>query len=191
MGEPSKHRGTDIGTPLGTHLHVGVPGAATAPALTVGTLAMWNGSDWVSMDGSSKPFSQVDVVKKWANSIATADNDMIYIRKKNGILYSMKAEVHTTGTWERLDPKDEPVITDVHGKNLEEKLGNPEAKIVDATTAEVKKEEPVIPNIPVGWYQDKVANLYRYEGVGSWDAPPKEWSKLLNLAESGTLEYIG
>ena len=138
--------------------------------------------------------ARVGVVKDWANDIATEDNDLIYLRKKNGILYVMKPEVHTAGTWERLDPTDEPIISDVHGKTLEEKLGNPNAKIVDAATpvVEVKKEKPKpFPKIATGWYQDSVANLFKYEGKGIWDTPEKDWEKLLNLADSGTLEFIG
>lgn len=138
--------------------------------------------------------AQIKTVKEWANSIATEDNDIVQIRKKNGIIYVMKTEVCRSSTWERLDPADEPVIVDVHGKNLEEKLGNSDAEIVDATTLseKVKKVKPKpIPKITTGWYQDSMANLFKYEGKGIWDTPEKDWEKLLNLADSGTLEYIG
>lgn len=199
------HRGTDItytttGTSSGTHLHLGTLGTptSTSPIPVAGQVAVWNGSDWVAMDGSTRILrtpapTSIDVVKGWANGIATADNDIIQIRKKNGILYAMKTEVCKTGKWERLDPKDEPVFTDMHGRNLEDKLGNPEAKVVDATTvvAEPVIEVKKIPEIELGWYQDKAANLYKYLGKGIWDTPMKEWEKLLNSAVSGTLEFIG
>lgn len=125
-------------------------------------------------------------VKNWANKIATADNDMIYLRKKNGILYAMKVEPHLSGTWEQLDVLDVPVVTDIHGKNLVEALGGVASEI----KAEEVKPKP-IPKIALGWYQDSNANLYKYVGKGSWDAPEKDWEKLLNLADSGTLEFLG
>lgn len=135
--------------------------------------------------------AQIKTVKDWANSIATEDNDMIYLRKKNGILYAMKVEVHSTGTWTRLDPKDEPVIVDVHGKNLEEKLGNSDAKVVDAAIAKQEEEAKIDTGFADGWYQDEGANLYKYLGTGSWDAPESSWVKLTKSVHAGTLEYIG
>lgn len=182
------HRGIDIGTSSGTHLHDGSSGPS------VGDVGFWNGTSWSSLAPTTA--STVDLttefVKSWANKIATEDNDMIYLRKKNGILYVMKAEVHTSGTWNRLDPKDEPVIIDVHGKTLEEKLGNPDAKIVDATTVEVKPEEPVILNAPIGWYQDEKADLFYYEGEGHWrEVDLKTNKKLTEMVLAGTLEFIG
>ena len=182
------HRGTDIDTSSGVHLHVGT----TTPS--AGTMAVYDGTDWFSMDGSKTPLiNPVNAVKKWANEIATEDNDMIYLRKKNGILYVLKAEVHTSGTWSRLDPADEPVIIDIHGKTLEEKLGNPDAKIVDATTAtEIVEEQRVIPDIQIGWHQDQQANLYYYEGEGHWrEVDLKTNKKLTEAVVAGTLEFIG
>lgn len=124
-------------------------------------------------------------VKNWANKIATDDNDMIYLRKKNGILYVMKVEPHFGGKWEQLDSLDFPVISDEHGKKLVESLANLREELV--TPAEPKP----IPKIELGWYQDANANLYKYTGQGIWDAPMSSWEKLLNLADSGTLEFLG
>jgi hypothetical protein len=191
ISAPRKHRGTDITGAIssspGTHMHVG----SSSPS--VGDVGFWNGTSWSSLAPSAA--STVDLttefVKSWANKIATEDNDMIYLRKKNGILYVMKAEVHTSGKWERLDPKDEPVIIDMHGKNLEEKLGNVDAAISAKETKEVVEEPKVIPEIPIGWYQDDTANLFKYNGLGEWDTDAKQWEKLLKLADSGTLEFIG
>jgi len=183
-----EHRGIDIGTSSGTHLHVGSSGPS------VGGVGVWNGTDWVGMSPRTATLmpTAIDAVKSWANKIATEDNDIIQIRKKNGILYVMKAEVCMPATWYRLDPKDEPVITDVHGKILEEKLGNPNAEIVDATTVEVKPEEPVVLNAPVGWYQDEKAELFYYEGEGHWrEVDLKTNKKLTEAVVSGSLEYIG
>lgn len=134
--------------------------------------------------------AQTKAIKDWANSVATDDNDMIYLRKKNGILYVMKVEVHTTGKWERLDPKDEPVIVDTHGKNLEEKLGN-DAKVVDAAIAKQEEEAKIDVSFKEGWYQDNVANLYKHFGAGSWDAPESSWIKLTKSVHAGTLDFIG
>ena len=164
-------------------------------------MAIWNGTTWSTPGGpittatstistAISPSSRVASVKSWANSIATEDNDMIYLRKKNGILYVMKAEVNATGKWERLDPKDEPVIIDVHGKNLEQKLGN-DAKVVDAAIAKQEEEAKIDTGFADGWYQDDGANLYKYLGAGSWDAPESSWIKLTKSVHAGTLEYIG
>lgn len=193
VGTPTKRRGTDftgaISGSTGTHVHVGSSGPS------VGEVGIWSGTDWTRVPSSAKTMvmpslmsTEIDTVKSWANKIATEDNDMIYLRKKNGILYVLKAEVHTSGTWSRLDPKDEPVILDGHGKALEEKLGNVDAAIV---TKEVIEEPKVIPAIPIGWYQDSGANLFKYNGLGEWDTDARQWEKLLKLADSGNLEFIG
>lgn len=128
---------------------------------------------------------EIEFVNQWANKIATEDNDMIYLRKKNGIMYVMKAEPHKAGKWEKLDPKATPVYVDPHGLKLAPELA-PEGVEVPA-----EKEMKPIPNIPLGWYQDEKANLYYYSGTGIWDTDMKDWGKLLNKAESGELEYLG
>lgn len=131
-------------------------------------------------------------VKEWANKIAVADNDIIQLRKKNGIIYVMKIEPFASNTWSRLDPLDEPVFTDQHGVTLESSIGNlPAGTGLGHLSPEVEAASEPIPEISEGWYQDDKANLYKYEGLGSWDAPMKEWRNLLKLADSGMLEYIG
>lgn len=187
---PRTHRGVDItyttstGS-VGSYSTTTRAGSSGKPS--VGTMGIWDGTKWTSTTGEELS-NPVDAVKDWANAIATEDNDMVYLRKKNGILYAMKVVVHGEGKWERLDPRDTPVITDMHGKNLEEKLGNGDAAIV---TEEVVVEEKKLPAIKVGWYQDNVANLYKYNGDGTWDTDTKQWEKLLKLADSGSLEFIG
>jgi hypothetical protein len=131
----------------------------------------------------------LEIIKSWANGIAKDDNEMVYLRKKNGIFYVMKVEPNSgrTGKWEKLDCDDEPVITDIHGAKLEEVAGE-----FVAQKAPVEKELKPIPNIPLGWYQDEKANLYRYNGTAMWEgADMKQWGKLLELADSGMLEFLG
>jgi hypothetical protein len=128
---------------------------------------------------------EVQYVEEWANKIATEDNDLIYLRKKNGIMYVMKAEPHKAGKWEKLNPNAKPVYVDPHGLKLAPELA-PEGVEIP-----VEKKLKPIPNIPQGWYQDDKANLYYYSGTGMWDADMKDWGKLLNKAESGELEYLG
>lgn len=127
-------------------------------------------------------------VKIWANKIATDDNDIVQLRKKNGILYVMKVQAHTSNKWEQLDPIDIPVVTDMHGEHLARSVGN----LPDVVAQPIKPAKPKpIPKIALGWYQDAQANLFKYEGKGVWDAAEKDWEKLLNLADSGTLEFLG
>lgn len=127
-------------------------------------------------------------VKIWANKIAVDDNDMIYLRKKNGILYAMKVKAHEANTWEQLDPLDVPVVVDIHGEALARAVGNLPDSTIEALKTPKRKS---IPKIALGWYQDDQANLFKYEGKGVWDTLEKDWEKLLNLADSGMLEYIG
>jgi len=129
--------------------------------------------------------TEIKTVDAWANSIAVNDNDMLYLRKKNGIMYVMKTEPHVSGEWKQLDPTAIPRYVDPHGLKLAPELA-PEGVEVPA-----EKEMKPIPNIPLGWYQDDKANLYYYSGTGIWDTDMKEWGKLLNKAEAGELEYLG
>lgn len=135
----------------------------------------------------SAPLKGNTSVKIWANKIATDDNDMIYLRKKNGILYVMKVQPHLSGKWEQLNPSDVPVASDEHGKKLIESLSDLRDELVETKEQRLKP----IPKIDLGWYQDANANLFRYNGTGMWDAPMEEWGKLLNLADSGMLEFLG
>lgn len=133
-----------------------------------------------------KSKSAITAIESWANGLAVKDNDMIYLRKKNGIMYVMKIEPHVSGTWEKLNPLATPIITDEHGAKLEA------VSLADLRDELVAPVEPKpIPKIDLGWYQDANANLYKYTGQGIWDAPMSSWEKLLNLAESGTLEFLG
>lgn len=131
-----------------------------------------------------------DTVKSWANSIATSDNDMVYLRKKNGILYVMKSEPHTAGVWEKLDPKDTPVIIDEHGARLEDlSLAALRAKLIASDTP---PEVEAVPGMEVGWYQDQKAELYYYEGEGHWrEVDLKTNKSLTKMVVAGTLEFIG
>lgn len=155
MFKTKEHRGTDIGTVLGTHMHVAE--------------------------------SSITTVNDWANSIATDDNDIIQLRKKNGIIYVMKVKPHASNAWEKLDPKATPVVTDHHGAKLED---------VDLATLRdelvLPPEAKPIPHMEIGWYQDQKANLFYYEGEGHWrEVDLKTNKKLTEAVVSGTLEFIG
>lgn len=136
---------------------------------------------------SVKSLPVVDVVDAWANSVATNDNDIIQLRKKNGIIYMMKIEPFTKGKWEKLNPKSIPVIIDEHG-----------AKLENATLAEIPKlinaylEPKPIPQIDLGWYQDEKTDLFYYEGENVWRGiDPMRCTVLTDYAVSGKLEFIG
>lgn len=182
---PPVHRGVDIGTSSGTHLHAGK--APSSPS--AGTMAVYNGTDWVSMDGSSTILiNPVDAVNSWANKIATADNDIIQLRKKNGIIYVMKTEVCKPGKWEKLDPKAVPVITDEHGARLEDKS----LATLGVEAVIVEEELAPVPAMEIGWYQDQKADLFYYEGEGHWrEVDLKTNKKLTEAVVAGTLEFIG
>lgn len=180
----TKHRGTDIGTALGTHLHLGSSGPS------VGDVGVWSGSDWVAISprsGTAMP-TAIDAVNSWANKIATDDNDIIQLRKKNGIIYVMKVKPHHTGKWEKLDPKAVPVVTDEHGARLEDKTL---AELRDELVAVEETPAPT-PHMEIGWYQDQKADLFYYEGEGHWrEVDLKTNKKLTEAVVAGTLEYIG
>lgn len=177
------HRGVDIGTSSGTHLHAGTAGPS------VGDVGFWNGTTWSSL-ATSAPAKDLttEFVNSWANKIATADNDIIQLRKKNGIIYVMKTEVNKPGKWEKLDPKAVPVITDEHGARLEDKtLATLGAEVIVA-----EEELAPIPPMEIGWYQDQKADLFYYEGEGHWrEVDLKTNKKLTEAVVAGTLEFIG
>jgi hypothetical protein len=183
----TKHRGTDIGTSAGTHWHAGTPGPS------FGDVGFWNGTTWVSLASSpSSPAADLTIkfVDSWSHGIATDDNDIIQLRKKNGIIYVMKVEPHRSGKWEKLDPKAVPVVTDEHGARLEDKsLAELRAELVAPTEPEEAKP---IPHMELGWYQDAKADLFYYEGEGHWrEVDLKTNKKLTEAVVAGTLEFIG
>lgn len=183
MFKTKEHRGTDIGTALGTHLHVGTSGPS------VGDVGVWNGSDWIGMSPRTATLmpTAIDAVNSWANKLATDDNDMIYLRKKNGIVYVMKTEVCKAGKWEKLDPKAVPVVTDEHGARLEDKI----LSTVSSEHVTAVEEPTPTPHMEIGWYQDQKADLFYYEGEGHWrEVDLKTNKKLTEAVVAGTLEYI-
>jgi hypothetical protein len=186
MFKTKEHRGTDIGTALGTHLHIGTSGPS------VGDVGVWNGTDWIGMSPRTATLmpTAIDAVKSWANKIATDDNDMIQLRKKNGILYVMKVVPHRSNKWEKLDPKDVAVITDVPGAKLEDV---DLATLRDELVLRVEPEEAKpVPHMELGWYQDSKADLFYYEGEGHWrEVDLKTNKKLTESVVTGTLEFIG
>jgi hypothetical protein len=129
--------------------------------------------------------TEIKIVDHWASSILVDDNDIVYLRKKNGITYVMKVEPHVANKWEQLDPTAKPVYVDQHGLKLAPELA-PEGVEVP-----VEKELKPIPNLTLGWYQDDKANLYKYLGGGVWDSEINLFGKLLVKAEAGELEYLG
>lgn len=159
MTTTTEHRGLDIGTATGV----------------------------VHLSGGLKELSTLKTVDSWANDIATLDNDIIQLRKKNGIIYVMKVEPHTAGKWEKLDPTATPVVTDPHGAKLEEVTL---AMLRDQLVA-AEEETKLIPQMNIGWYQDQKADLYYYEGEGHWREVDLKTNKMLtDFVVSGTLEYI-
>lgn len=170
-----EHRGIDIGTSSGTHLHAG----STKPS--VGDVGVWTGSDWVAISpssGTAMP-TAIDTINSWANKIATDDNDLIYLRKKNGIIYVMKTEVCRTGKWEKLDPKAVPMITDEHGARLEGKVAPSAGLGAFSIEEEIAIQEPE--QYENGWYQDAKGNLHQYLD-GKWASGAPSIDKL---------EYLG
>ena len=183
MTTTTKHRGIDLGTALGTHLHVG----PSTPS--VGDAGFWDGTAWRSLIPTASTVDlTTEFVNSWANKIATEDNDIIQLRKKNGIIYVMKVEPHRSGKWEKLDPKAVPVIVDEHGARLEDKSL---AELRDELVA-VEEVPTPIPHMEIGWYQDQKADLFYYEGEGHWrEVDLKTNKKLTEAVVSGTLEFIG
>ena len=184
MLKTTKHRGTDIGTALGTHLHVGTSGPS------VGDVGVWNGTDWVGMSPRTATLmpTAIDAVNSWANKLTPSDNDMIYLRKKNGIIYVLEARPHTSGRWEKLDPAAVAVVTDEHGAKLEdETLATLRDKLITS-----EEEVKPVPQMEIGWYQDEKADLFYYEGEGHWrEVDLKTNKKLTEAVVTGTLEFIG
>lgn len=184
MTKALKHRGVDIGTALGTHLHVG----SAEPS--IGEVGVWNGAEWASMSprSTTKIPTAIDAVNSWANKLTPNDNDMIYLRKKNGIIYVLEARPHTAGTWEKLDPTAVAVVTDEHGAKLEDlSLATLRDKLISS-----EEEAKPVPPMEIGWYQDQKADLFYYEGEGHWrEVDLKTNKKLTEAVVAGTLEFIG
>lgn len=106
------------------------------------------------------------------------DGDVIYIRKVNGRLQWIRANVHGGGQeWEELTPhlaKDR-LTRDGVGEVDEESL----AKLRDLLMAAQNPEA-----YEIGWYQDGKGDLYQFDG--------KTWvGKVPNKMVRETFEFLG
>lgn len=138
--------------------------------------------DISELDEDYGPVPSINTVKAWANRIATDDNDMIQLRKKNGIIYVMKVAHHKSNKWEKLDPTDVAVITDVHGAKLEDvDLATLRAEL-GSVGEKIEIQEPE--SYEIGWYQDSKGDLYQFDGE-TWlgNVPSKK--------ETNHLEFLG
>lgn len=106
------------------------------------------------------------------------DGDLIYIRKVNGGLQWIRANVHGGGQeWEELTPllaKDRLAKRNV-GEVDEESLEKLKDALTAARTPEVYE---------IGWYQDSKGDLYQFDG--------KTWvGKMPSKMVRETFEFLG
>lgn len=120
--------------------------------------------------------SRLDAVNEWARETLTEENQMIYLRLKDGIITWIKAnDMMADKKWTPLRESD---------LNAAISLASGDARV----KPEVEPEP--IPLIAIGWYQDSLGNLHKHLGSGEWDSPASTWKQLTKLADAGTLEYI-
>lgn len=128
----------------------------------------------------------IDAVKSWANKILKEENDMLYMRRKNGVITWVVANRMMGETkWEQLDPADVPTVVGIDGKVI--------APAVVEETAEELEFKKILADIPSGWYQDTAAELHHYLGNGDWESVPSNTlKKKMNQALlNGSLDYLG
>jgi hypothetical protein len=108
------------------------------------------------------------------------NGDQIYIRKIDGRLQWIKANVHGGGQhWEDLTPW----ITKRTGSSALEDVLEAEAEAREARAKRVEELEK-LKAIKVGWYQDTKGDLYQFDGTTWLGSVPSK-------GQIEKLEYLG
>jgi hypothetical protein len=189
---PKAHRGLDLashGNEFPTEVSVG------QVHYTGGDVFVYNGDSWESALGGritgvattytpTTTTSTVSIapspVVSWAGPLLPHDNDMLYVRRKEGKLYYLIANDYGGGSkWVEIAGSSTLPVGKAAGKESRE------AEV----TVEIIEDE--LPDFDYGWYQDPSANLYQYDSDG-WVGVATTLAKKLNkMTEDGKMEYLG
>jgi hypothetical protein len=190
----TKHRGTDV--PVSPTVELAVASGDELPkaAGNVGELFFLtkdshtyvsNGSVWVpirSSAGVSPKTTKTEPDFTWADRLIPHEGEMVYVRRKEGKLYWLKANDMSNPNWVEIAGTSR-IVT--YGGNGNKKPDGPTA------SEEIDVEEEVS-YIPSGWYQDDTATLYQYVSGAGWkDVSHAKAKSLTKLAEAGSMEYLG
>jgi hypothetical protein len=132
--------------------------------------------------GVDLPSTKIEPEFSWADKLIPHEGEMVYVRRKEGKLYWLKANDMSNPNWVEIAGTGK--IT-TYGGNGNKKPDGP-------TASEEGIEEQELSHIPSGWYQDDTANLHQYVSGSGWkDVSHAKAKSLTKLAEAGSMEYLG
>jgi len=188
------HRGVDLpadptaklGMALGDELPKAAGNVGELFFLTKdSTTHVSDGTTWIPISGSTGVAPKVAKVEPdfaWADKLIPHEGEMVYVRRKEGKLYWLKANDMSNPNWVEIAGTSR-IAT--YGGNGNKKPEGP-------TASDESIEEQELSHIPSGWYQDDTANLYQYvSGTGWKDVSHTKAKSLTKLAEAGSMEYLG
>jgi hypothetical protein len=120
---------------------------------------------------------EIDLLRRVPDALLN-DGDQIYIRKVDGRLQWIKANVHgEVQKWEELTPR---ISRQFEAMAIEDAQDEIEAE----ARAKRLEEEKKLKEIKIGWYQDVKGDLYQFDGT-TW------LGKLPSKDQIEKLEYLG
>jgi len=132
------------------------------------------------LDMRIEKFTQESVLRAFPDALLN-EGDQIYIRKIDGRLQWIKANVHGGGeSWQELTPVTaRHSITARETQEIYRELAMESYRKRQQAEAEAEKEIPAI-----GWYQDIKGDLYQFNGT-EWVGTVPTKKQIANL------EYLG
>ena len=120
---------------------------------------------------------EIDLLRRVPDALLN-DGDQIYIRKVDGRLQWIKANVIGGGQeWEELTPR---ISRQIEVMAVEDAQDEIEAE----ARAKRLEEEKKLKEIKIGWYQDTKGDLYQFDGT-TW------LGKIPSKDQIEKLEYLG
>jgi tRNA A37 N6-isopentenylltransferase MiaA len=120
---------------------------------------------------------EIDLMRRVPDALLN-DGDQIYIRKVDGRLQWIKANVHGGGQeWEELTPR---ISRQIEAMAVEDAQDEIEAEARAKRVEELEK----LKAIKVGWYQDTKGDLYQFDGTTWLGTTP-------SIGQIEKLEYLG
>jgi hypothetical protein len=120
---------------------------------------------------------EIDLLRRVPDALLN-DGDQIYIRKVDGRLQWIKANVIGGGQqWEELTPR---ISRQIEMMAVEDAQDEIEAE----ARAKRLEEEKKLKEIKIGWYQDTKGDLYQFDGTTWLGATPSK-------GQMEKLEYLG
>lgn len=188
------HRGVDLPADPTVKLGIALGDELPKTAGSVGELFFLtrdsstyvsDGTTWMPISshiGASPKATKVEPDFSWADKLIPNEGEMVYVRRKEGKLYWLKANDMSNPNWVEISGTSK-IVT--YGGNGNKKPDGP-------TVSEESIEEQELSHIPSGWYQDDAATLYEYvSGTGWKDASHAKARSLTKMAEAGQMEYLG